>query len=224
MGQQINFLNSTPKVIRDVGMRLPDKERNRRIASEFGAAYFDGPRSQGYGGYHYDGRWKEIAARLIDHYSLSSGDRVLDVGCAKGFLVKDLREALPGLEVYGLDISDYALCESPPEVAPFLLKGDCRNLPYEDSSFDLVLAINTVHNLPLNDCKRSLSEIQRVSKGNAFVQVDAYRSEAERELFEHWMLTAQTWLQPAQWHDLFAAANYDGDYYWTILREDGSVV
>jgi SAM-dependent methyltransferase len=224
MGQQINFLNSAPKVFRDVEERLAGKEKNRQIALQFGEAYFDGPRSQGYGGYYYDGRWKDVATRLIEHYGLRPGARVLDVGCAKGFLVKDLREALPGLEVYGLDVSDYALRQSPPEVSRYLLRGDCRDLPFAPASFDLVLAINTVHNLPLDDCRQSLSEIQRVSRGNAFVQVDAYRSEAERELFEQWMLTAQTWLRPEGWQDLFAAARYDGDYYWTILRKDGTVV
>jgi hypothetical protein len=50
------------------------------------------------------------------------------------------------------------------------------------------------------------------------VQVDAYRSEEEKALFESWCLTAETYLQPAEWVALFQQANYSGDYYWTILQ------
>ena len=38
-----------------------------------------------YGGYHYDGRWEPIAKKMIDHYNLKDGDKILDVGCGKGF-------------------------------------------------------------------------------------------------------------------------------------------
>lgn len=223
MGQEINFLDSVPKVMRDIDSRKANKEHNRRIANAFGQEYFDGPREQGYGGYYYDGRWQSVAARLIDAYGLEVGARVLDVGCAKGFLVKDFRDALPGLEAFGVDVSAYALQQAPAETAPYLMRADCRALPFDDASFDLVLAINTVHNLEPSGCLQALKELERVSRGNAFVQVDAYRNESERELFEEWMLTAKTWLRPEGWFDLFEAAGYTGDYYWTILLQDGSV-
>src|SRR3546814_20129210 len=109
MAQKINFLESVPKIVRDVGVRRQDKEENRRIAREFGCEYFDGPRTQGYGGYVYDGRWKSVARKLIDHYGLGPGDRVPDIGCAKGCPVHALREALPGLEAAGIDVSPSAL-------------------------------------------------------------------------------------------------------------------
>ena len=222
--REINLLESVPKVARDIAARMVNKDENRRIALEFGEAYFDGPREQGYGGYRYDGRWVAVAKRLIDIYSLKPGDRVLDVGCAKGFLVKDLREALPGLDVRGIDISDYALANAEPEARPHLSKASCDKLPFANDSFDLVLAINTVHNLDEAGCRRALSEIVRVSKGHAFVQVDAYRNEDEHEIFEAWVLTAQTYKTPKGWSTMFTETGYDGDYYWTILLPDGDVV
>ena len=43
------------------------------------------PRKYGYGGYRYDGRWVPVAEDMVKHFDLKPGDRVLDVGCAKGF-------------------------------------------------------------------------------------------------------------------------------------------
>lgn len=222
MGESINFLDSVPKVVRDIAARKVNKDANRQAALKFGREYFDGTREQGYGGYAYDGRWQKVAARLIAHYGLNPGDRVLDIGCAKGFLVHDLRAALPGLEVWGLDISEYALAQIYPDASPYVMRADCRALPFGDASFDLVLAFNTIHNLVHVECESALREIVRVSRGASFVQVDSYRDDSEREVFEDWMLTAQTYLKPEDWHEMFARSSYKGDYYWTILQTDGS--
>jgi len=221
---EINLLESLPKTVRNVGARLREKERNREIALNFGVEYFDGPREQGYGGYIYDGRWIPVAHRLIAHFGLRPGHRVLDVGCAKGFLVKDLLEACPGLEVYGLDISDYALQKAVPETAGRLVRGTADFLPFPSGSFDAVISINTVHNLARVDCVKALSELQRLGAGRAFVQVDAYRTPEEKSVFEDWMLTAKTYCTPAEWRDLFDEAGYTGDYYWTILEIDPETI
>ena len=223
MPREFNLLGNLPKCVRNVGARLGNKDENRRLALQFGRAYFDGTREQGYGGYSYDGRYVAVAKRAIEHWRLKPGDRVLDIGCAKGFLVKDLREALPGLEVIGIDISDYALENAHPDAKQYLLKGSCDELPFDDNYFASVLAINTIHNLDRDGCRRSLREIERVCPGRGFVQVDAYRTEAERELFLEWMLTAKTFDTPAGWLELFESAGFTGNYWWTILESTKSI-
>jgi SAM-dependent methyltransferase len=215
---EFDLLGALPKCVRNLGTRRQYKEENRRLALQFGREYFDGHRDQGYGGYHYDGRWVAIAHRAIAHWNLKPGDRVLDIGCAKGFFVKDLRDALPGLEVIGIDVSDYALENAHPDAKPFLRKGSCDALPFEDHSFAAVFAINSIHNLDREGCKRALREIERVCPGRGFVQVDAYRTETEREVFLEWMLTAKTFDTPAGWLRLFQESGYRGDYWWTILE------
>ncbi len=221
---EVNLLNSIPKIARDVAGRTRNKEENRRLAMKFGREYFDGPREQGYGGYWYDGRWVTVAQRIIDHFGLKPGDRVLDIGCAKGFLVKDLNEILPGLEVYGLDVSAYALENAHPDARARLLGGSCDRLPFADGSFTVALAINSIHNLDSDGCRMALREMQRVAPRGGFVQVDAYRTEEERLLFEDWMLTARTWLDPEGWKALFAESGYGGDWYWTILEADPALI
>ncbi len=218
--REFDLLATVPKCVRNVAARTRNKEHNRAIAMRFGKEYFDGPREQGYGGYKYDGRWVPVARRAVEHWGLKPGDRVLDIGCAKGFFVKDLRDAVPGLEVYGLDISDYAIENAHPEARPYLLKGSCDRLPFADASFAAVFAINTIHNLDRAGCLRALQEIERVCPERGFVQVDAYRTETEREVFLQWMLTAKTYDTPRGWIELFERAQFNGFYSWTILEVD----
>ena len=78
--------------------------------------------------------------------------------------------------------------------------------------------------LNLDDCKNAISEIQRVSNGKAFIQVDAYRDESELSIFKDWMLTAQTYLRPEEWMTLFKEVGYTGYYYWTILDVSGDTL
>jgi SAM-dependent methyltransferase len=217
---EFNLLELYPKARRNVAARLVDKEANRALALRYGKEYFDGSRDQGYGGYVYDGRWQPIARKLIERYDLKPGDRFLDIGCAKGFLVKDIADACPGLDAQGLDISAYAIEHCHPDVEERLMQGTAERLPFPDNYFKAVTCINVVHNLERQACLQAVREIQRVSGGRAYIQVDAYRDETERDLFLAWVLTAVTYGPPAFWRDLFAEAGYTGDYYWTIIEAD----
>ena len=96
--------------------------------------------------------------------------------------------------------------------------GSADHLPFPDGSFAAVLAINTIHNLPRDRCKVALQELQRLSGGKAFVQVDSYRTPEQKEIFESWVLTAEFHDYPDGWIALFEEAGYTGDYYWTIIE------
>jgi len=218
MMAEIDLLRSLPKSRRNVTARATAKSPEViAVAKRYGQEYFDGPREYGYGGYRYDGRWIPVARDIVAHFGLRPGQRVLDVGCAKGFLVKDLLAACPGLEAFGLDISEYALMHCEPEVVGRLHLGSCEHLPFPDGSFDAVLSINTIHNCTRDGAIRALSEIQRLSRSRAFIQVDSYHDEAQRELFLDWVLTAEFHGYPAEWRALFDEAGYTGDYYWTLV-------
>lgn len=215
---EINLLDKLPKSQRKVEARKTAKtEEHIRISREYGEMYFDGPREYGYGGYRYDGRWVPVAQDMIKHFDLKPGDRVLDIGCAKGFLVKDFMNALPGLEAFGMDVSKYALMHCEPEVVGRLQIGNAMDLPFPDNSFKAAISLNTLHNLARDDLKTALQEMQRVSGGRAFVQVDSYRTPEQKALFEDWVLTAKFHDYPDGWIKLFNEAGYTGDYYWTII-------
>jgi len=216
--REVNLLDRYPRAKRNIAAREAAVPSQREIAKRFGREYFDGDRGQGYGGYRYDGRWVPIAERMRDFYGLAAGDLILDVGCAKGFLLHDFRAVIPGLHVAGLDLSAYAVERAMDDVRPFVLVGSADRLPFADKSFDLVVSINTVHNLERDRCVLAISEMERVSRRFRYLQVDSYRSEQERENFERWQLTAVTYFDPAGWRRVFEQAGYTGDYSWTITE------
>src|ERR1035441_2473667 len=119
------------------------KGQAARAAKKWDYDYWDGDRKTGYGGYRYDGRWRKVADAMVKHYGVKSGDRILDIGCGKAFLLYDFTQACPGVEVAGIDISRYGIEHAKEEVKPFLQVGNATKLPYPDKSFDLVYTITT---------------------------------------------------------------------------------
>ena len=218
LGREINLLSSIPRTKRNITEREDVKDENViKISKEYGEMYFDGPRDYGYGGYKYDGRWVSVAKDIIKHFGLKPGDRVLDVGCAKGFLIKDMMDVMPGLDVFGVDISEYAVTNCHPDVVGRLHVGSADDLPFPDNSFDVVISLDTIHNLPRERAKLALRELQRLSGGEAFLRVDSYHTPEQKKVFESWVLTAEFHDFPEGWEKLFKEAGYTGDYFWTII-------
>jgi SAM-dependent methyltransferase len=218
MGQEINLLVNYPQTKRDPMARAAAKtEEDRRIARRFGRDFFDGNRRYGYGGYRYHPRfWQPVIPTFQRHFDLTPASRVLDVGCGKGFLLHDMAVMIPGITVRGLDISAYAIENAIEDVKPFVTVGNAARLPYPDHDFDVVISINTIHNLSRDDCATALREIERVGRGRSFVSVDAYRNQTEKERMLAWNLTARTVMHVDEWKAFFAAVGYTGDYYWFI--------
>ncbi len=216
--REVDLLDRYPRAKRDIASRAAAVPSQREVAKRFGKEYFDGDRGQGYGGYRYDGRWVPIAERMRDFYGLRAGDRILDVGCAKGFLLHDFRQVVPGVRVAGVDISEYAVIHAMDDVRPFLIVGSADALPFPDAAFDLVVSINTAHNLERPRCVQAIREMERVSRSHKYLQVDSYLDDEQRKKFERWQLTALTHFDPEGWRQLFAEAGYAGEYYWTITE------
>jgi SAM-dependent methyltransferase len=218
MGQEIDLLANYPKAKRNVEARGQEKtEADRAIARKFGKEFFDGERSHGYGGFSYNSRfWTPVVPTFKKYFSLSSESSLLDVGCAKGFMLHDIAEAIPGMTLKGIDVSDYAIAHAIEDTKKNIQVADARELPFEDNSFDVVISINTVHNLEKDELAIALQEIERVSKGKSFITVDAYNSEEEKERMYAWNLTAKTIMSVDDWVSFFAEVGYSGDYYWFI--------
>jgi SAM-dependent methyltransferase len=189
-----------------------DKAEYATIAKRFDFDYWDGSRNTGYGGYHYDGRWLSVAKRIVEHYRLKAGDRILDVGCGKGFLLYEFTKVVPGVIVSGLDISRYAIEHAKPEIKHALIEGNAVELPFPDRSFELVISLNTLHNLQLPSLAKALREIERVGRRNKYILMDGYRSEQEKVNLLNWQLTCECFYTPSEWEWIFQACGYSGDY------------
>lgn len=214
---EINLLDTHPKTVRDYDKRALEKTPEIiRLAKKFGEDFFDGDRKYGYGGYKYDGRWKSVVKRMKKYYNLPNDAAILDIGCGKGFMLHDFKELMPNSTVAGVDISTYAIENAMPTVKHSLEVASAEKLPYSDNTFDLVISVNTIHNLPKEQLIQALREIQRVCKGHSYITVDAWRNETERDNLFKWVLTAETMLHVDDWVELFDEIGYTGDYWWFI--------
>ena len=217
MGKEIDLLKRYPVTKRDLKKRLITKSpEDRRLARKFGYDFFDGERKNGYGGYYYNPRfWNKVVKDFIKFYKLNNKSKILDIGCGKGFMLHDFKQAIPKSTVRGIDISSYAINNSLLSVKEYLKVGNAKKLVFPDSYFDLSISITTLHNLNINDFKKSINEIKRVSK-KSFITVDSYRNELEKKRMDAWNLTAKTYMHRKDWIKLFKEINYNGDYYWFI--------
>ena len=215
----IDFMSPLHKsTTRDYLARVNDlefpKAKAAELAKKWGYDYWDGDRRINYGGYRYmEGRWEKVAKLMADHYGLKAGDKILDIGCGKGFLLFDFTKVVPGIEVYGVDISSYAIDNSKDEVKSQLQVGNCTNLPFADQTFDFVFSINTFHNLNNEDLENSLFEMNRVSKTNKqYICVESYRNEIEKTNLLYWQVTCEQFCTPKDWKWWWDKCDYSGDY------------
>jgi SAM-dependent methyltransferase len=216
IGQEIDLMVNYPRSKRNVDARGAEKTpEDRALARQFGKAFFDGDRSHGYGGFSYHPRfWQPVIPAFVKHFGLDKQSSLLDIGCAKGFMLHDIKQAMPDMALAGIDISDYAIEHAMEDVKELVQVGNAIQLPFEDNSFDVCISITTLHNLEREPLAQALLEIERVSKKGSFITVDAYRNDKEKQRMEAWNLTAKTMMHVDEWKQFFKQVGYTGDYYW----------
>jgi SAM-dependent methyltransferase len=214
----IDFLSPLHKSTqRDYLARVNDSEfpkpKAAELAKQWGFDYWDGDRKICYGGYRYlEGRWEKVARLMAAQYGIKPGDKILDIGCGKGFLLYDFTKVIPGVEVFGIDISSYAITNSKEEVSDRLQVGNATSLPFPDRYFDFVYSITTLHNLHCYDLDKALREMQRVSKKNSYLCVESYRNEVEKANLLYWQVTCEAFNTPEEWDWWFKHTGYTGDH------------
>ncbi|WP_374307453.1 class I SAM-dependent methyltransferase [Dongia sp.] len=189
-----------------------DKAACAEVAKRFGEEYWDGDRKYGYGGYHYDGRWRPVAEALVQHYGIKPGHSILDIGCGKGFLLYELSQIVPDLKIAGVDVSAYAIEHAKPEVRPFLQVGVAEKLPFDDKSFDFAVSINVFHNLKVMELNAALAEMERVARLGKYIVVESFRNEREKVNLLYWQLTCRSFYGVDEWQWVMDRAGYSGDY------------
>jgi protein-L-isoaspartate(D-aspartate) O-methyltransferase len=189
------------------------KAKAAALAKNWSYDYWDGDRKICYGGYRYmEGRWEKVARAMVDHYGIKPGDKILDVGCGKGFLLYDFTKVVPDLEIHGIDISEYAIEHSKEEIRDRLQVGNATSLPFPDHHFDFVFSITTLHNLHCYDLDKALREIERVAKKNKYICVESYRTEEEKANLLYWQVTCEAFNTPEEWDWWFKQTGYSGDH------------
>jgi 2-polyprenyl-3-methyl-5-hydroxy-6-metoxy-1,4-benzoquinol methylase len=115
MGRLLNLVTPLHRSTkRDYVARMMDEKVHCMLkAKEYEGDYWDGDRRYGYGGYRYiEGRWAPVAQGLIDLHGLKGKVRILDVGCGKGYLLREFQRLLPEADLVGFDISKHTICSA----------------------------------------------------------------------------------------------------------------
>jgi len=135
--------------------------------SKFTEDYFVRGKETGLSNFE-DYRWLpdqtiSTATHLKRYLGLRDGDRLLDVGCARGFYVKALR--MLGIDAHGYDVSEWAIANCDPEVKPFVsnyLNG---------ATYDVVFSKDTFEHIHPKDLTALLERLLAVVKRKMFVIV-----------------------------------------------------
>lgn len=212
---EIKFLNYLPKRKKPLKKRRNVSDEDKIKTWKLDKNYFDGSREQGYGGYKYDGRWKPFAQAMIKHYGLNNKSKILEIGCAKGYLMKEFKDLLPKCTIYGVDISEYAILTAHKKIKNNLVIANANSLPFKKNFFDLTISINSLHNiLNLTDLKKAFKEINRVSKKNKFISLGTYENIKEKNILDKWAVLASCYMSKKNWLKFFRHVKYKGDYDW----------
>jgi len=104
----------------------------------------------------------ELSKFIRDLTISLKAENVLDVGCGTG---NDLREFPENFDVHGIDLNDDALKKAQLKLGSFKFKkGSIIELPYGDSSFDLVFTHKVLNYIDDKDMPNAVSELFRVSR------------------------------------------------------------
>jgi ubiquinone/menaquinone biosynthesis C-methylase UbiE len=221
MGELVQFVTPLHQATSRayIDRMVDDKVHCMLKAKEYETDYWDGDRRYGYGGYKYiPGRWKLVAESLIEHFGLTGNSSVLDVGCGKGFLLYEMKQILPDLQIAGFDISEHGLSQSRGEIRDNLFHHKAQDLyPYENNSFDLVISLGCLHNLRVFEVEVALKEIERVGR-QGYVMVESYRSEQEQFNLQCWALTCESFFDVDEWMWLYDRFGYTGDYEYIFFE------
>ena len=207
------YFKSKNKINRAVNRSI----KNKLIASSLGKEYYDGKRDNGFGGFKYDGRWKKLLPRIIKKNNLKNSSKILDLGCKKGFIMKDFKFLLPKCKIYGIEDHVYPILNAEKEIKKNIKMSKYYDIPFKDKYFDYLIGFSSIYKYNFEDVVKTLIEIQRVSK-KSFITVASYETEKEKRIFEKWTLLGSTILSKNNWKKLFKLIGYNGDYYFTTPK------
>jgi ADP-heptose:LPS heptosyltransferase/2-polyprenyl-3-methyl-5-hydroxy-6-metoxy-1,4-benzoquinol methylase len=198
--------------------RRPPKERSAAVrvaplrppvpipGEWFDADYFEnGIKSNWRNGYNwraFEGLFSETAAFLTSMFP--NARSFLDVGCAKGFLVRSLRDR--GAEAWGFDTSKWAIDHADPKAKEFVTCASTDSANF-DRTFDVIVVMDLLTQLTEDQAKLFLSRARAWTRIGLFATISAEDAAANGNRdFSHVTRRDRAW-----WHEVFLNAGWRQD-------------
>lgn len=99
-----------------------------------------------------------LAYKIIKALDIKEEDRILDYGCAMGYLVKAFR--LLGHNAYGYDISEYALDNVPVDIQEYVYRGT----KWDMRKWDWVICKDVLEHVPQNQLSGLLGVFKKCAR------------------------------------------------------------
>lgn len=190
------------------------KLSNFRSYLKFNKSYFDNKDlGIGYGSYKNDGRFEKSAIKFIKFFNLKKNSNILEIGCAKGFLLNEFKKK--GMNVFGIDASRYAVNKSSKNIRKKIkIHNIEKGIPFENNFFDLVVSKDTLPLIKKLKINKLIHEIIRVTKKekNIFLHIQGVSKENKAILLKKWEPTTQICWTTGQWKAKLKSLNYKGFY------------
>lgn len=140
-------------------------------ATVYNEDYYEHGVEKGISGYT-DFKWMPeltipLAMAYIDRLNITKEHKVLDFGCAKGFVVKALR--LLNRQAWGCDISSYAVNSADNDTREFLRIADGCTSDTFDITFDFIISKDIFEHIPENSIDNLLSDLRNL--GNKLLAI-----------------------------------------------------
>ena len=181
----------------------------------FGYDYFDNPKSgRGYRGYVYTGRYYETAKKIIDHYKLKPNSKILEIGCAKGYLLYEFFKLK--MDVVGYDISRYAVDNCIEELKEMIFLGRVNDINENDNIYDLAIAKEVLSHMAIDDILFTINKLQNISK-NIYLVLQTVSEKKKANDMQSWDCTYKTMMIKKDWEKVLSSCGFHGDYQFNYI-------
>jgi SAM-dependent methyltransferase len=140
--------------------------------------YWDDPKSATGTRADYIAAMEAMNVVLFEAGQLADGQQLLDVGCGFGGTIQQINGSYSGMELTGLNIDPRQLAAADAQSTPThgntlrWVEADACELPFEDNSFDRILAVECIFHFPSR--QKFLSEAARVLKPGGCLAVSDF--------------------------------------------------
>jgi len=160
--------------------KIISKRKKQESKNVFGKKYFS---SGSYRSYQKEiERWVPPVAKKINRIIKKPRTRILDVGCAQGYLIAELQNKYDH-SVRGIDFSVYAVRNCEPSVRKKISQGDILNLKFKKNKFDAIICLDVINYLERDEVPTAIKNLVDIAKRYIFFGA----------IFKHAWTASQKW-------------------------------